>query len=755
MAARTVHIAGSDRSGRVDRSVRAVPAGAYRGQMSRTDALVAWRADPTELLATAVAGLGGERRDGQLALATAIAHAMSSGHHLVAEAPTGSGKSLAYLAPAIASGLKIVVATSTIALQSQLVSKDLPTLREHVAVPFTFMLLKGRSNYLCRAKLRAAAAPDALFDQPVGIGFSQQLGRLQVFASRSETGDRAELDDDIPNATWAAVSCTSGECPGRGDCDDGSECFAEHARDRAQGASILVVNHALYCADLAADGHVLPEHDVVIIDEAHSFAENATNAFAADIAADALVRLAGMLGRAGVDRVAVDAVADSGRSLALLVENRSGAVDIGHDEQLGAALISAAERLAAANSKLDRSDDDAKRLAQLATGRLEVLRRLATPEVDDVVWVDTIGRSRRLRVAPVAPGDVIGHHLLDKRPVIAVSATLGGEPPFTSVAVQLGFQPGLEPGSWGERDDDGRLTSNAGRGYRALQTPSSFDWREQGLLYVGKDMPDPGRQRAAWLDEAGDRLCQLVNAAGGRALVLCTSHANVAHFTEVLRSRTTHEILAQGDTDTGRLARAFLEDETSVLVGTRSFWGGIDAAGVGCVLVVIDKIPFPVPDDPLHAARRSRADARGADPFFAVDVPAAALVLAQGAGRLIRRRTDRGVVAVFDSRLATRQYKTQLLVAMPPFRRSVSIDQTCAFLAQTTGAAPSAASAAMSPPAAHEPADVRVDLTMRQTVTIRDATPCPVCGADLSERCRDDNGTLAFLHHARVPDAPA
>ncbi len=299
--------------------------------MSRSDPLIAWRADPAEVLSSVVAGLAGERREGQVALAAAIADAIGSGQHLVAEAPTGSGKSLAYLAPAIASGLKIVVATSTIALQSQLVSKDLPALHKHGAAPFTFALLKGRANYLCRAKLRAADSPDALFEQPVGVGFPQQLDRLRAFASRSETGDRAEVDDDIPHATWAAVSCTSGECPGRADCNDGSECFAEQARDRAHGASVLVVNHALYCADLAAEGRVLPEHDVVIIDEAHSFAENATNAFAGDVAADTLVRLAGMLGRAGVDRVAVDALADSGRSLAALIESRTGALDVGRD----------------------------------------------------------------------------------------------------------------------------------------------------------------------------------------------------------------------------------------------------------------------------------------------------------------------------------------------------------------------------------------------------------------------------------------
>jgi hypothetical protein len=227
----------------------------------------------------------------------------------------------------------------------------------------------------------------------------------------------------------------------------------------------------------------------------------------------------------------------------------------------------------------------------------------------------------------------------------------------------------------------------------------------------------------------------------------------VTHFAEVLRSETEHKVLAQGDADAGRLAREFLEDETSVLVGTRSFWGGIDAAGVACVLVVIDKIPFPVPDDPMHAARRARAQERGVDAFVTVDLPAAALVLAQGAGRLIRRRDDRGVVAVFDSRLANRQYKTHLLAAMPPFRRSVDLAQTCAFLEAAAGAIPGAPLPSARTPKVREPADVRDDLHMRDTVAMREVTACTVCNADVGERCRGDDGILAFLHHARVEAA--
>jgi len=714
---------------------------------------VRWRADPHALLDAAVAGMGGERRDGQHQLLSAVADALSNGNHLLAEAPTGSGKSLAYLVAAVASGLKVVVATSTIALQSQLTGKDLPALRELGTVPFSFALLKGRANYLCLAKLRAAAAPDALFEVPVGPGFGRQLEQFRKFAQRSDTGDRSEFDHEVNDATWRAVTSTSVECPGKADCADGDECFAERARDRAQEASILVVNHALYCAHLAAGGHVLPDHDVVILDEAHAFPENATNAFAGDITGDALTRLSGMLARAGVESAAINQLSDAGRALGAVIEAREGTVRIGADKEVDQALLRAAERLAGVSGKLvTAGDEHAKRTARVASGRLEVLRRLAAPGDDDVVWIERVGRTRRMRIAPVAAGETIAHALLEWRPVIGVSATLGGEPPFPALALQMGLSTDAGPGTWGERDDDGgRWASNAGRGYASVQTPSSFDWKEQGILYVGKDLPDPARAREAWMAQSADRLCDLVNAAGGRALVLCTSHANVARFAEVLRLRTDHHVLAQGDRDSGRLATEFVEDETSVLVGTRSFWAGIDAAGASCVLVVIDKIPFPVPDEPLHAARRERAQARGADAFVAVDLPVAALVLAQGAGRLIRTRDDRGVVAVLDPRLAKQSYRAQLLAAMPPFRRSIDLAEACAFLEQVAADAPSTTLAA----GACAPEELRTDLSGEEAIMIRTFHPCSVCGAKTTERCRDAEATSAFLHEARVRAALA
>jgi len=428
-------------------------------------------------------------------------------------------------------------------------------------------------------------------------------------------------------------------------------------------------------------------------------------------------------------------------------------VRIGHDAPLDDALLRAAERLATASAKLVTAGDEyAKRTARIAAGRLDVLRRLSAPGADDVVWIERVGRSARLRIAPVEAGETIGRFLLSQRPVIAVSATLGGDPPFPALAHGMGFHADARPGAWGDRDDDGRWTSKAGRGYVAIQTASSFDWRTQGVLYVAKDLPDPGRERDAWLERAGDRLCELVNAAGGRSLVLCTSHANVQRFAEVLRTRTNHDVLAQGDRDAGRLTRDFLEDETSVLVGTRSFWAGIDAIGAACVLVAIDKIPFPAPDEPLHAARRTRAEQRGVDAFVNVDVPVAALVLAQGAGRLIRTVTDRGVVAVLDARLATRPYRRQLLAAMPPLRRSIDLAETCAFLEEVAASSPTRVSPSLraSERAAAEPETLRTDLATSEMAVVRGLVACSVCNAAVAERCRDADGTSAYMHEARV-----
>jgi ATP-dependent DNA helicase DinG len=378
---------------------------------------------------------------------------------------------------------------------------------------------------------------------------------------------------------------------------------------------------------------------------------------------------------------------------------------------------------------------------------LEVLRRLGDPNDAAVVWIEKVGRTRRIKVAPVFVGPALGGMLLDARPVIAVSATLGGEPPFAGLAAQMGFDSAAAPGTWGERNDDGTRNSTTGRGYVPLQAASSFDWRQQGLLYAGHDLPDPRRFNETWVKKAGDRLCKLVNAAGGRS---CSARRRpTSNASPTSCERTDHDVLAQGDADVARLTRSFIAND---VLGWR-----LESVAfcmlVACVLVVIDRIPFPSPGDPLHAARRERAEAMELNAFGVVDLPAAALVLAQGAGRLIRTRDDHGVVAVLDSRLANRDYRVQLLTAMPPFKRSVDLDETCDFLKEAARRVPKSRAtqpASAAPPPVTE-AEVLASLSPKELTKIRNGVSCPECGAEPGARCHDENGwTMAFPHDART-----
>lgn len=646
-----------------------------------------WRADPLKALDDAVAFLDGEDRPGQRLLAEAVSDAIRRGHHVVAAAPTGSGKSLAYLAPAVASGLRVVVATATIALQDQLSGKDIPQLAAATGVRFRAVTLKGRANYVCRAKLRTADGPDALFEIRPGTAFGAELDVVRRFAEESPTGDRADLPEDISDASWAACSCSGQECPGARACEDGPTCFAEAARAAAVEADIVVVNHALTCLDVEAAGQVLPPHDVLIVDEAHALQDAATRSFGADLSPAALRGLATLLGRHGAAEGPLTALRRSAEHLEGLlgpVEGQRVVEPAG--QSIRGSLQAAAEHLVAARSGLSQSETpEARRAHRLATTRLETIRRMGEDRPGDVLWVEGRGERVTLRLAPIEVGEALARHLLTERPVVLVSATLGGPAPFTDFARSIGLDPAAEPGRWGsppDRDaDPEEVTRETGRGYVALEVPTTFSWREQGTLYVDPTLPDPARERDAWLEAAAGQTVQLVEAAGGRSLVLCTSRGNVDRFADALEEAELGiEILRQGATAPAELTRRFLADERSVLVGTRTFWAGLDAPGSACVLVVIDRIPFPVPSEPLHAARREHAERAGLDAFNTVDVPAAALTLAQGAGRLLRRREDRGVVAVLDPRLATRSYRRALLAAMPPLRRTVDLTDACAAL---------------------------------------------------------------------------
>ena len=649
-------------------------------------------ADSVSVLTRCVTALGGDDRPGQRRLTEIIAGAIAAAHHLVAEAPTGSGKSLAYLSAVAASGARAVVATATLTLQDQLWRKDLPLVQEHGGVAVSGALLKGRANYLCLAKLEGARGGDALFDERPGPDFARDLERLERFSTESDTGDVADLPSSIEPRSWRAVTCGPNECPGVGRCEIGTDCFAEQARERAGDADVVVVNHALYAAHLGSGGKLLPEHDVVIIDEAHAFDRFATSALSAEVTPGGLRQLAGRLRRAGADAGDADGVAESADLLESVLDGVEGRIDPTAPE-LATLLGRIAERVTTAMGGVDRDGGAAQAQAvRLATTRLEAVRRFQSPGRDDVTWVE--GRERpMLRLAPIEIGDRLAPVLFDQIPVVLVSATLGPGARFEPLARRLGLDPGLAPrraagepapADDGNEGEPGDAVAGPGLAYDARRFESPFDLREQALLYVPSVLPDV--RGDAWADAAATELCELVDAAGGRALVLCTSWRNVHAFTEVLRERTSHRVLAQGDDTTAHLVDDFRTDESSCLVATRAFWQGLDVPGLACVLVVIDRLPFTRPDDPLEQARREAVVRRGGDGFVEVDLPAAALALAQGAGRLIRSHDDRGVVAVLDRRLATARYRTVLLEAMPPFRRVVDGDVARDFLARAASA---------------------------------------------------------------------
>ncbi len=475
------------------------------------------------------------------------------------------------------------------------------------------------------------------------------------------------------------------ECPGAGKCSDGERCFAEKARERAISADILVVNHALYSAHLASSGNVLPEHDVVVFDEAHALPDVATGAFGLDLSPIGLRHLASRLGTVGVGKGDTDLVAAAADALENALESLDGRVDP-TEGTLAAALSSAAERLATANAAIDASEDadSAAQIAQLAASRLEALRRLQSPRADEVAWRE----GGFLHLAPISVAEALAGTLFEKIPVVLVSATLGGGTRFAPIARRLGLDPAaalgpvLIPDGPDAAADDPDDEFGPGLGYADLVVESPFDFHAQAMLYVAKHLPEP--RDPAWADAAAHEVSGLVAAAGGRALVLCTSRAAVTRLSLVLREQGDHPILVQGEGSRSALLQQFGADERSCLVATRSFWMGVDVPGPSCVLVVIDRLPFSRPDDPLAQARREAAERHGGSGFRDVDLPAAALVLAQGAGRLIRSRHDRGVVAVLDRRLATAGYRDTLLDALPSMRRVVDPKVVHAFLADIT-----------------------------------------------------------------------
>jgi ATP-dependent DNA helicase DinG len=676
---------------------------------------------------------GGEDRPGQRAMADAVARAIDEERHLVVQAGTGTGKSLAYLLPAVRSGRRVVVATATKALQDQLATKELPFLAEHLGQrpAFSFAVLKGRSNYLCRQRalevsggaVDAMTVSDDLFSaEPDGAGgeagdpardgdpgprddgqpgplgrFGTQIRDLIAWAATSATGDRAELAFEPHPRVWAAVSVSARECPGAFRCPSGTTCFAEWARTRASTADVVVVNTHLYATHVASGGAVLPEHDVLVLDEAHAVEDIMTAGLGIELTAGRLraVALAARGLLAAEDGPVADGVSDvadrldgalrplAGQRLGTTGRGPRAAARAADSSELDgvlelargrvAALTGAVQRQKVEQATFDQTEvpggdgggpDTAARRTRvlLAAGHLvDDLAALQAPDADHVAWVEAGGAGGRwmtLRRAPIEVGPVLAEALWPNVTAILTSATV---PPLVE-------------------DNLGLPRATTAR----LDVGSPFPYERCALLYCGARLPDrrdPGAPAALHQE-----LEVLITAAGGRTLALFTSWRGMQAAVDALRPVLPFRVLAQNDLPKTKLLEAFAAEESACLFATMSFWQGVDVPGATLSLVAIDRLPFPRPDDPLLEARRERA---GTGAFRAVDLPRATTLLAQGAGRLIRSSTDTGVVAVLDPRLATAGYRRTMIDALPPMRFTTKRPEVVAFLQAIAGATPS------------------------------------------------------------------
>ncbi|GAA2195960.1 ATP-dependent DNA helicase [Micromonospora lupini] len=672
------------------------------------------RPSGTDLLAAAVGAVpGGTARPGQQQMTTAIEECVTSGEHLLVQAGTGTGKSLAYLAPALTVDGPVVVSTATLALQSQLVDHDLPRLADAVEPLLgrrpTFAVLKGRHHYLCLARLDNSTEDepeDTLFDAPASrpgggtkwLGEAGRLGkqieRLRGWAEKTDTGDRDELDPGVDDQAWRLVSMPSRECVGATRCPFGAECFAEASRARAREADIVVTNHSLLAVDMLADRHIVPPHKLLIVDEAHELADRVSSAAQAELVPELIDRTT-RRARTLLRPETADALTAAGDALAVgLAEAPAGRLTAGLPSPLREActLLDAATRTALdaiGDVKSDDPDPVRKQQAKAALDDLSTTAQRLLEEADhDVAWVEKndSGSRRALVVAPLSVAGTLATHLYDERTVVATSATLALGGRFDTVARALGLDAPPVPASpaaasLAARTGAGRpaaetpgrrladatiVPATEGPGWRSLDVGSPFDYARQGILYVAAHLPRPSVSGLP--DAAGEELLGLVEALGGRTLGLFSSRRAAQQAAELLRARTDLPVLLQGEEALPLLVRRFREERSSCLFGVMSLWQGVDVPGDACQLVVIDRLPFPRPDEPLAAARAAAVDAGGGSGFAAVSVPIAAVRLAQGVGRLIRATGDKGVVAVLDSRLETaRGYGPFLRRSLPPF----------------------------------------------------------------------------------------
>ncbi|WP_322612552.1 ATP-dependent DNA helicase [Dermacoccus abyssi] len=619
-----------------------------------------------ELMSAAVSGVGGVPRPGQSTMANAVQEAIERDEHLLVQAGTGTGKSLAYLVPAIRHAFEVnkpaIVATATLALQAQIVDRDMPRLADALEPLLgrrpTYALVKGRRNYLCQHKL-TGGYPDDDEGALMGVGqvdehagrTGREVVRLREWADETESGDRDELVPGVSERAWRQVSVSSHECLGS-KCPVVEDCFVEMARADAKEVDVVVTNHSFMAIDAFEGRQMLPEHDLLVVDEAHELVDRVTATITDELTTGTINAAAKRCGRLAE----TDDLKRGAEVLGEALEQHQEGRLLGVSDVLEAALrtiLDASRSIASElKPKNPQDNDGVRQMARAAIDEIfETCERILEERELDVLWVSHNQRTgvSALRVAPMSVAMLMRDKIFGERSVVMTSATLELGGSFDAVAGTLG------------------LRGAGGPQWKGLDVGSPFDYPKQGIAYVAQHLPPPGRDGLS--PQALDEIETLVRAAGGRTLGLFSSMRAAQAAAEAMRERFGDEIpvLCQGEDQMGTLVRTFAADARTCLFGTLTLWQGVDVPGSSLQLVIIDRIPFPRPDDPLASARSQAIAKMGGNGFMAVSATHAALRLAQGAGRLIRHTDDRGVVAFLDSRMMTARYAGFLQRSLPPF----------------------------------------------------------------------------------------
>lgn len=629
-----------------------------------------------QILDSVVEDLGGVRRDGQVQMVELVMDALKESGHLLVQAGTGTGKSIGYLVPAMSwsvdTGDRVIVSTATLALQRQIVRQDAPRVARAVTAISgktpRVALLKGWNNYVC---LRKAAGgypeEDALMSRAAGeygaTATGEEVTRLREWSMSTDTGDRDDLVPGVSERAWRQVSLSKPECIGN-KCPLRDSCFPLLARASAEDADIVVTNHSMLGIE-SARTPVLPEAGAFIVDEAHDLVDRVTSQLTSSLSAPEVAGLARLLRR---EKILATGLESAGEAIGTALDKLDDGRITTMPDALSDALLALLGELQQANADVadlpgkNEADAAAKSVARgRVQGLAEVVERLlsdARMSGKLVTWVQRDFDDRpSLHVAPLDVSNSLADELFEGKPAVLTSATLALGGSFEHVASDVGFAYPSQ-GPW-----DG------------VDVGSPFDHAKQGILYVADKLPTPGRD--GYGEEQLQEIVELIHASGGGALGLFTSRRGAERAAEYVRERVETPVLVQGEDQLPTLVREFAGNDEASLFGTISLWQGVDVPGRTCRLVIIDRIPFPRPDEPLSQARTQAVGAAGGNGFMQVAASHAALLLAQGAGRLVRRHDDRGVVAVLDPRLRKARYAGFLLSSLPPMWRTTDTEVVC------------------------------------------------------------------------------